>query len=112
MAVISTTTVLAALADPTRLALVDHLRLGERCVGDLCADVGGGQSLISFHLKVLRDAGLVSARKEGRTVWYSLDANGLSRLAKLVERLRGSSDVTTRALRADVDTCRQYINGD
>lgn len=111
MAVISTTALLAALADPTRFSIVDHLRLGERCVGDLCVEVGGRQSLISFHLKVLRDAGLVSARKEGRTVWYSLDPSGLSRLAKLVERLRGSSDVTTRALRADVDTCRQYING-
>ena len=107
---LETTAILSALGDPTRLAIVDRLRTGERCVGDLCAEIGGRQSLISFHLKVLRDATLVSARKEGRTVWYSLDPSGLSRLAKLVERLQGRSDATSRALRADVDTCRQYIN--
>jgi ArsR family transcriptional regulator, arsenate/arsenite/antimonite-responsive transcriptional repressor len=61
-----------ALSDPRRLRILDLLRGGERCVCDLLADLACGQSLLSFHLKALRDAGLVTWRKEGRWSYYQL----------------------------------------
>ena len=101
----------AALADSTRLAIVDRLRLGERCVTNLCAEVGAGQSLISFHLKALRDAGLVFSRRDGRTIWYALDPSGLARLDRLVRLLRGEKHEREEASRvAELEICMEDIN--
>lgn len=101
----------AALADPMRLGILDRLRPGPRSVNELCADTGAGQSLMSFHLKTLRDAGLVFARKEGRTVWYALDQSGLARLERLVSVLQGHDDLASEASkRLDLETCMEYIN--
>lgn len=61
-----------ALSDETRLAIVERLRGGERCVCDLTDLLDAAQSRLSFHLKVLREAGLVSDRREGRWVHYAL----------------------------------------
>jgi ArsR family transcriptional regulator len=73
-----------ALSDATRLQLVDLLRSGERCVCDLTDAVGGGQSRLSFHLKVLKEAGLVLDRKDGRWVHYRLNPDQVQRLAGLL----------------------------
>lgn len=101
----------AALADPTRLAILDRLRSGERSVNELCGETAAGQSLISFHLKTLRDVGLVFSRKEGRTVWYALDQSGLARLERLLSVLRGQDDCGVEASkRADLEVCMEYIN--
>ena len=70
-----------ALADPVRWRTVELLAQGERCVCDLEAEIGAAQSRLSYHLGVLRDAGLVRARREGRWVHYSLDPGALERLA-------------------------------
>ncbi|HEX6051992.1 MAG TPA: metalloregulator ArsR/SmtB family transcription factor [Gemmatimonadaceae bacterium] len=67
-----------ALSDETRLAVLDMLRGGERCVCDLQGDLDAAQSRLSFHLKVLRDAGLVTDRKEGRWSYYTLVAERLA----------------------------------
>ena len=67
-----------ALSDETRLAVLEMLRGGERCVCDLQDAVGAAQSRLSFHLKVLKDAGLVTDRKEGRWSYYTLDAERLA----------------------------------
>ena len=78
---------------------------------DLCADVGAGQSLISFHLKVLRDTGLVFARRNGRTVWYTLDPSGLARLDRLVGLLQGAGDEAEEASKAaELEMCMEYIS--
>ena len=61
-----------ALSDETRLGILDMLRQGERCVCDLQADLDAAQSRLSFHLKVLKAAGLVTDRKEGRWSYYTL----------------------------------------
>lgn len=61
-----------ALSDETRIALVQRLRTGEQCVCDLMDHLGAAQSRLSFHLKVLRDAGLVDCRREGRWAYYWL----------------------------------------
>ena len=61
-----------ALSDETRLGIVDLLRDGERCVCDLMEGLDAAQSRLSFHLKVLRDAGLVHDRPAGRWTYYTL----------------------------------------
>ncbi len=103
----------AALADPMRLAILDRLRSGERSVNELCGDTAARQSLISFHLKTLRDAGLVFARKDGRTMWYALDPSGVARLERLVTLLQGGVDDPSEASnRVDLEVCLEYISGD
>ena len=72
---------LAALAEPTRRAIVERLAEGERCVCDLQEGLGVAQSRLSFHLKKLKDARLVSARRQGRWVYYDLSQEGLAALA-------------------------------
>jgi len=62
-----------ALGDPTRLAILEILGESERTVGDLVRALDAPQPKISQHLKVLRDAGIVTCRKDGRQVWYGVD---------------------------------------
>ncbi|SFV73349.1 ArsR/SmtB family transcription factor [Desulfovibrio piger] len=61
-----------ALGHPSRLLMVDALRDGEKCVCDLQALVGDDMSTVSKHLAVLRDAGVVTRRKQGVNIYYSL----------------------------------------
>lgn len=61
-----------ALSDETRLRIVIELLSGERCVCDLTAKLDAAQSRLSFHLRTLKDAGLVADRRDGRWVFYSL----------------------------------------
>ena len=82
-----------ALSDETRLRVIELLSGCEKCVCDLQAAVGVAQSLLSFHLKVLRDAGLVNARKQGRWVHYSIRGEVLEELgAYVLERAAASTD--------------------
>jgi DNA-binding transcriptional ArsR family regulator len=55
-----------ALSDPTRLAILERLRRGEHCVCALTDLLEAGQSRLSFHLRVLKDSGLVDMRRSGR----------------------------------------------
>jgi ArsR family transcriptional regulator len=72
---------LSAIADPIRLGLVDRLAAeGTRCVCDLQTDPRIPANLLSYHLKVLRDAGLVTTARRGRWVDYTLAEDGLARL--------------------------------
>lgn len=61
-----------ALAEPTRLALLEHLSSGEHRVRDLVDHMHLAQSTVSKHLSCLRDCGLVRVRAEGRASWFSL----------------------------------------
>ena len=79
-----------ALSDETRLAVLDMLRGGERCVCDLQGALDAAQSRLSFHLKVLRDAGLVTDRKAGRWSYYALNEEGLAAAESFVAELRQS----------------------
>jgi ArsR family transcriptional regulator, arsenate/arsenite/antimonite-responsive transcriptional repressor len=82
-----------ALSDETRLQVVGLLADRERCVCELQDAVGAAQSRLSFHLKVLRDAGLVSDRRQGRWVYYSLEPGVLTHMAAyLQERERERSE--------------------
>jgi len=61
-----------ALAHPSRLQILDALAQGEKCVCELTALVGADQSTVSKHLAILRQAGVVSDRKEGVMTYYRL----------------------------------------
>jgi len=80
--------VFRALGDPTRLRLLAMLRDGERCVCELTDELRAAQSRLSFHLKTLRDAGLIQSRKEGRWMFYSINSDQLESLAVVLGDLR------------------------
>src|SRR5687768_17657009 len=73
-----------ALSDDTRLAIVKRLAGGERCVCDLQDLLDAAQSRLSYHLKTLKDAGLVSDRRDGRWVHYSLVPGALETLSSFI----------------------------
>jgi ArsR family transcriptional regulator len=72
---------LRALADPVRLAVVDELAREDACACDLRARLNLSAPLLSHHLKVLREAGLVRSEKVGRRVEVTLDREALARVA-------------------------------
>ncbi len=76
-----------ALSDPNRLRIMDRLRSGERCVCDLQDLLDAGQSLLSFHLKTLRDAGLVIDRRDGRWTHYRINPAALDELGDFMRTL-------------------------
>ncbi|MCH8628418.1 metalloregulator ArsR/SmtB family transcription factor [Arsenicicoccus piscis] len=61
-----------SFADPNRLAIVQHLLLGEHRVADLTDHLGLAQSTVSAHVACLRDCGLLATRVRGRSTYYSL----------------------------------------
>jgi ArsR family transcriptional regulator len=69
-----------ALADPTRVAMVNRLAQGECCVCDLNAAFDLSQPTISHHLKVLRDAGLVESTRRGTWAYYRLEQDAVRQL--------------------------------
>ncbi len=66
-----------AVAEPRRREILSYLALTERPVGDIVAALGIEQPSVSKHLRVLRDVGLVHARRDGRQVLYRLDAGAI-----------------------------------
>jgi len=79
-----------ALSDETRLEIMERLKDGEQCVCDLTDALKSGQSRLSFHLKVLKDAGLITDRPEGRWIYYSLNAEAMAELEEVVQGLKPS----------------------
>jgi len=69
-----------AVAEETRFEIVRRLAGGERCVCELQEDLDAAQSRLSFHLGKLKDAGVVSGRREGRWVYYSLVPEALEEM--------------------------------
>ncbi|HUQ98400.1 MAG TPA: metalloregulator ArsR/SmtB family transcription factor [Gemmatimonadaceae bacterium] len=77
-----------ALSDETRLEIIELLGRGERCVCDLTDALDAAQSRLSFHLRVLKDAGIVRDRKDGRWVHYELDPEVFEEVEALVGSLK------------------------
>lgn len=88
-------------ADPTRLAILDALRAGPRCVGDLVDATGASQPNVSNHLACLKDCGLVVSEREGRHVFYRASDDRVAALLRLAEELL--ADVA-----AGVAACTRY----
>jgi len=81
-------TAYAALAEPSRRRILDLLRVGERSVSELVEGVGLSQPGVSKHLKVLREAGLVGSRAEGKRRLYALRAEPLAEVDAWLEPYR------------------------
>ena len=79
----------AAVAEPSRRAILELLRRREHAVGELVDRLQLSQPGVSKHLRVLRDAGLVRVRPDGRTRWYGLRAEPLAELDAWLEPYRG-----------------------
>jgi len=77
-----------ALSDETRLMILERLRNGERCVCELTDALDAAQSRLSFHLKILKDAGLVTDRRESRWMYYALKPEAFQVLESAVENLK------------------------
>jgi ArsR family transcriptional regulator len=90
-----------ALSDETRLQIIDRLSEGEQCVCELTDLLETGQSRLSFHLKTLKDAGILKDRREGRWVYYSLNPQAVEELARFV----GGLKACCRKLRAAARCC-------
>jgi ArsR family transcriptional regulator len=76
-----------ALGDEIRLDILGLLRGGERCVCELTAHLELAQSRLSFHLKVLKDSGLISHRRQGRWSYYALDAAAFREVEAFLSRV-------------------------
>jgi ArsR family transcriptional regulator, arsenate/arsenite/antimonite-responsive transcriptional repressor len=90
-----------AFADETRLAIIERLSEGEQCVCDLTDMLETGQSRLSFHLKTLKDAGIVKDRRDGRWIYYSLNAEEIQ---EVEEFLRSVKSMTQR-VRSESKCC-------
>jgi DNA-binding transcriptional ArsR family regulator len=79
---------LEALAEPHRRSILDRLRRGESSVGTLVREMGSSQPLISKHLRVLREAGLVDVRVDAQRRLYRVRPEGLMELDAWLEPYR------------------------
>ena len=70
--------------------MVLALAAGERCVCELTEQMGLAQSKLSFHLKVMREAGLLDSRVQGRWIYYRLRPEAIAQLGRWLERLQVS----------------------
>ena len=86
-----------ALADGHRRQIVAALRRGPKVAGELARLVGLAPNAVSFHLKWLRSAGLVSVRREGRYLRYHGNERALADWQARVRKLLGTGKVTARA---------------
>jgi DNA-binding transcriptional ArsR family regulator len=94
----SSMTAYSALAEPSRRQILDLLRDGERSVNDLVGHLHLSQPGVSKHLKVLRQAGLVEVRPDGKRRWYGLRAQPLAEVADWLEPYRAHWDARLDAL--------------
>lgn len=79
---------LQVLAEPHRRRILDRLRDGETSVGTLVQDLGSSQPLVSKHLRVLREAGLVDVRSDGQRRLYRVRPEGLLEVDAWLEPYR------------------------
>ena len=80
-----------AIADPTRREILHLLRKEEMTAGDVAAHFDMTKPTMSHHFSVLKDAGLVTSRREGQTIWYALNTTVLEDvLAWTMDMARGA----------------------
>ena len=83
---------LKALSDPLRRQVLEQLSSGERCVCDLTESMALSQSRLSFHLKVMKDAGQLGDRQKGRWVYYRIQPESLNALQGWLHELTRSCE--------------------
>lgn len=95
---------ITALADPTRRAVLEELRLGPRAVGEIARHLPVSRPAVSQHLRVLKEAGLVRDRADGTRRIYSVNGDGL---AELREYVNGFWDEALAALKAAAESTNE-----
>lgn len=103
-------TAFKAFCSEYRLQVLAQLRRGERCACDLLESVDVSQPNLSHHMRVLRDAGVVRARQEGRWTYYSLDPAGAERVRHLMDK--GVSTMYEEARPKIIDICLKSTSTD
>lgn len=83
-----------ALSDPTRVQILSHLARGDCCVCDLTDVLAAAQPRLSFHLRVLKDAGIIADRRAGRWIFYSLQPGALAEAAEFVDHVEERAQAT------------------
>lgn len=86
-----------ALADPIRVDVVTLLLDGERCVCELMAELDLAQSRLSWHLKTLSDAGIITGRREGRWNYYSLRGEALAEARGILDAIKPTRRLVVRS---------------
>ena len=86
-----------ALSDETRLRILERLRRGERCVCELTDALDAAQSRLSFHLRILKEAGLVTDRRDGRWSYYAINPAALREAGDVVGELAPGAEAASRA---------------
>ncbi|RJQ48154.1 MAG: ArsR family transcriptional regulator [Nitrospiraceae bacterium] len=99
--------VFKALSDETRLRILKIAEKGEICVCDLVSVLGMSQPKISFHLNVLKDAGLLKDRKQGKWVHYSINDSDLFKRFLMLSVLERISD---EAVKENLTKLKKVIN--
>src|ERR1700735_3996719 len=90
----------AALSDPTRRRVLERLAEGPRAVGEIAEGLAVSRPAVSQHLKVLKDAGLVSDRQDGARRIYAIDPRGLGAMRAWLDQFW---DVAMAALKAEIE---------
>lgn len=86
-----------ALSDETRLRIVGRLLTGEQCVCDLMETLGAAQSRLSFHMKILKEAGLVTDRRHGKWVHYKLVPETMHEIRKIITKVADQAGAVSSA---------------
>lgn len=94
-----------ALSDPLRLQVLELLREQELCVCDLCDRLNVRQSKLSFHLKALKDSGLLRSRQQGKWIYYSLNLPQFAVLEQYLSDFRRFSPMLPSRVCMDDEPC-------
>jgi ArsR family transcriptional regulator len=84
--------VFKAFCDENRLKVLERLLSGEKCACALIEDLGIGQSALSYHMKILVESGIVTARQEGKWTHYSISEAGSARAMELLREITTPHD--------------------
>ncbi len=84
-----------ALADEKRLQILEHLRDGEKCACVLADLVDIKQSALSYHMKILGEAGIVKSQQDGRWIYFSIDGSGCGCIKEHLDILLKPNEVQT-----------------
>lgn len=101
--------IMSALSDPNRLRLLMSLSGRELCVCQLVQFMGLADSTVSKHMSILRDAGLVAARKRGRWVYYRQASENTTDLARQIIQLAQQHMLNDRIIAADAARIAEII---
>ena len=82
-----------ALSDENRIRILKMLRSGEKCACKLLEELNISQSTLSHHMKILCDAGIVTGRKEGKWMHYSICCDGVCQLRSVLRELLAPENV-------------------